>query len=66
MGQSMWLKNKHMKPRHLPPTSLQSHLYVNPTKFEDFEDSYGCKHLMQYVTNVLHVVLLKESKGLRG
>ena len=48
----MWLKNKHMKPQHLPPTSVQSHLYVNPTKFEDFEDSYGSKHLMQYVTNV--------------
>ena len=55
-----------MKPQHSPPTSVQSHLYVNPTKFEDFEDSYGYKHLMQYVTNVLHVVLWNESKGLRG
>ena len=55
-----------MKPQHLPSTSVQSHLNANPTKFEDFEDSYGCKHLMQYVTNVLHVVLLNESKGSGG
>lgn len=57
----MWLKKKHMKSQHSP-----SQFSPVPTKFQDFENSYGCKYLMQYVINALHVVLLNESKGLRG